>query len=348
MASYTPLSLPYFAPSEELPAPLPSFEEIVSTKHKYLSLEYGRRVVLIDGGHYVAKWGSEISVQEAENALFIQRNCPQARVPKVYAVYQRQHLDTLEIRCTDYESEHREDGMQAHEEDAFLTPTTPQLITVVVMEYIPGQNLESIIHRLSPHDRNAITTTLAAQFTALRRVPQEQTPGLPPYFGSVGRRPYEGAPFWRGHSGPFTDASAYLAAVLDIGCGAARRDARWTGDMEESYCALRDGLRGCVQAADDGYATPVFTHASIHPGDIIVERKEGGEWAACVVDLSGAGWHPAFWQCVSMDSGCRYDSEFWREVYQRMVPFYAQEEKLVLQSLALGKQDYLLDVEDED
>src|SRR3982751_5169903 len=75
------IKLPYFAPTSELPQPLPTNQEIHEATEQYTE-SGGRRLVRI--GPYMIKYGPGVNVIEGENMLFISRETT-VLVPRVYA-----------------------------------------------------------------------------------------------------------------------------------------------------------------------------------------------------------------------------------------------------------------------
>ncbi len=78
-------TVPYFAPTDELPELLPSREAIAAADVCYADTESGRIVRV--GQHYVVKYGSEVSLIEGQTILFVAAALPAVSVPKVYALY---------------------------------------------------------------------------------------------------------------------------------------------------------------------------------------------------------------------------------------------------------------------
>jgi serine/threonine protein kinase len=126
--------LPYFAPSEVLPAPLPTVAEILASTTR-LSAPYENPVFRV-GDHFAVKYGVRVNLQEGENQLFVQQstNIP---VPKVYALFHD------EATKTDF----------------------------IVQEYIPGRSLERVWGKLGVPDKQAIATQLRQNLDELRSIP---------------------------------------------------------------------------------------------------------------------------------------------------------------------------------
>ncbi|KAI0185726.1 kinase-like domain-containing protein [Xylaria flabelliformis] len=135
MSSYTPINLPYFAPSHVLPAPLPTLDEVLSS-NDYLRPPInfdGRKLCVVRiGEHFVAKYGQFVRCIEAENMLYVKQHTT-IPVPKVYAIY------TFDEK------------------------------TMIIMEFIEGKTLDSSI--MSPQEFDAVGEQLRDQLNQLRQIP---------------------------------------------------------------------------------------------------------------------------------------------------------------------------------
>ncbi|KAI5919579.1 hypothetical protein F4810DRAFT_724492 [Camillea tinctor] len=308
MSHYTPLKLPYFALSSSLPGPLPTFAEIISFSRSEThnlnfdpttqsSPEHGtchppsRQIVRIPGsakGDFLVKWGPDVRLLEAENMLFVSANSRgRVRVPKLYAAYQRWY----DAEAADHDNHNPEE-----EEE---TEGKGRLHTILIMQFIPGTPIAALLSNRSRRfrrHRHAVAADLAAQFAALRRLPQERSPSRSPYFGALGHRPFPNR-FWRG-AGPFRSVEAYTDALFRLECPAAHateqqrvRDAvraRWgrvVRQRERAWIAeRREGHAvawGVVREGEHG--VPVFTHADLHANNVVVRWRpfrsasKGGE-----------------------------------------------------------------------
>ncbi|KAK1762845.1 hypothetical protein QBC33DRAFT_563446 [Phialemonium atrogriseum] len=98
-------TLPYFAPPDRLPAPLPTVAEIMAVTPPPELFPRKHPVVRV-GKHVMVKYGRGVRLQEGENMLFVQQssNVP---VPTLYALF--------------------------HDEETGNNS--------IVQEYIPGQNM---------------------------------------------------------------------------------------------------------------------------------------------------------------------------------------------------------------
>ncbi|KAL1860728.1 hypothetical protein VTK73DRAFT_7207 [Phialemonium thermophilum] len=149
--------LPYFAPDDQLPEPLPTEAAILQSQVVLKKERPGRRVVRV-GKHYAVKYGATVSVTEGLSMLFAKDACD-IHIPKVYALYTR------------------------------ISPSGHS-IGYIVMEYMEGQTLQAVWETLSDTAKADICAKLREIFDALRSIPS------PGYFGCVGRQPLEECMFW--------------------------------------------------------------------------------------------------------------------------------------------------------
>jgi tRNA A-37 threonylcarbamoyl transferase component Bud32 len=126
-------TLPYFAPAELLPAPLPTVAEIEAGTR--ISSRYQTPVYRV-GDHFAVKFGGRTSLQEGENMLFVKQSTG-IPIPQVYAIF---HDETTEL---DY----------------------------IVMEYVPGRNLKNAWGTLDATEQRAIALQLRKHMDELRSIP---------------------------------------------------------------------------------------------------------------------------------------------------------------------------------
>lgn len=127
-------TLPYVAPDEILPSPLPSVEEILASPCLFDGVF--RRV----GHHFMVKHGKSTGalLQEGQNMLFVEQSASLLRIPKNYAI------STHEKTNTDF----------------------------IVMEYIPGKLLDRIDWcTLTVSQKTNITSQLRRGLDELRSIP---------------------------------------------------------------------------------------------------------------------------------------------------------------------------------
>jgi hypothetical protein len=126
-------TLPYFAPTHLLPAPLPTVAEILASQRILSTL---RATVVVVGDHFVVKYGTIVHLQEGENMLFI-RKSTSIPVLTVYALF------------NDHET-----GMN-----------------FIVQKYILGKTLEGLWRSLETVEKEALVLQLRRYMDELRSIP---------------------------------------------------------------------------------------------------------------------------------------------------------------------------------
>jgi serine/threonine protein kinase len=176
-----PIPLPFTA--DDLPAPLPTTEDIHNTPF-LLKPEFTGRLVVRVGLHFVVKYGSNVFLAEGENMLFAKRSST-IPIPKLYALYTRDEGKSI--------------------------------VNYIVMEYIDGSSLTSKWPTLDATSKLDIARQLRNYFTELRQIPS------PGYFGLPGKQPFQDTVFYSGNdeqikefSGPFDTEQQLLEAIVDI------------------------------------------------------------------------------------------------------------------------------------
>ncbi|EJT79711.1 hypothetical protein GGTG_04795 [Gaeumannomyces tritici R3-111a-1] len=147
---------PYFADPDQLPAPLPTEGEIVSSTD-VLKTGFGRHIVRV-GQHFVVKYGPGVSLTEGENMLFVREACG-IPTPHVYALYTK-------------------------------TQPNGRKRAFIVMEYIDGEPLISRWDTMSREAKSDMSRRMRSMLDKMRSIPS------PGYYGCIGRRPLEDGMFW--------------------------------------------------------------------------------------------------------------------------------------------------------
>ncbi|KAK4041107.1 kinase-like domain-containing protein [Parachaetomium inaequale] len=173
-------NLPYFAPAEVLPAPLPTVAEILASTTR-LSAPYENPVFRV-GDHFAVKFGSGANLQEGENQLFVQQSTS-IPVPKVYALFYDEATKT----------------------------------NFIVQEYIPGKSLERVCGKLGIPDKQAIATQLRRNLDELRSYPHPDPAISGPQeteeqWLPLIRRHYHA--IFRGHNPVFTHANFFPGNLI--------------------------------------------------------------------------------------------------------------------------------------
>ena len=128
-------TLPYFAPPDRLPAPLPTVAEIMAVTPSSELFPRKHPVVRV-GEHFMVKYGPGVRLQEGENMLFVQQssNVP---VPTLYALF--------------------------HDEETGNN--------FIVQEYIPGQDMFRYWDTLDQAGKEAVASQLRRHLDELRSIP---------------------------------------------------------------------------------------------------------------------------------------------------------------------------------
>lgn len=129
-------TIPYFAPPGELPAPLPTFEEVLAGED-FISHELQTSIVRVRE-HFAVKYERRTSVQEGLNMFFVAQSTS-IPAPEVYAIYEQVHKG---VKCC-----------------------------VIVMEYIAGKTLLSRWRSLSMDQKRETAVTLRGYMDELRSLP---------------------------------------------------------------------------------------------------------------------------------------------------------------------------------
>ena len=140
-------TLPYFAPADTVPAPLPTVAEIRASTNVLSPAGPNKtsKVVRV-GRHFIVKYGPGVSLQEGENMLFV-RQATNVRVPTVYALFREEATG-----------------------DNFI-----------VQEFIPGKSLACHWNSFNAASKEDVVAQLQRYFDELRRLP----PPRPGFFCGV-------------------------------------------------------------------------------------------------------------------------------------------------------------------
>ena len=229
------ITLPYAAPAELLPAPLPTVADILAAPVLPGCVGCG---VVSAGEHYAVKYGKEKKLlQEGESLLFVQQssNVP---VPRLYALF--------------------------HDDETNLN--------FIVQELIPGTLLSKRWRELSTPEKQDITSQLRRHMDELRSIPSPgyyggvwRQPIQDCLFaeggpGGVTNQPYPDSTI----SGPQVTEEAWTDAMWRLlNTSVSNPNAlKYISYLERPYLAVFKGHH------------PVFTHGDFQPVNIIL-RDDG-------------------------------------------------------------------------
>ncbi|RMD42157.1 hypothetical protein DV735_g2944, partial [Chaetothyriales sp. CBS 134920] len=181
------------------------------------------------------------------------------------------------------------------------------------MEMVKGVMLESCWESLSRPERTSVCEQLRSIIDRVRQLRQD--PADDPFLGSVNRDPYADIVFTNGtlpRAGPFrsvTEFHDWLSAMIKRGKGV-----HWPGYAEED---IPDPYRRLLP--DD--STVVFTHADLHPSNIMVTQDSSPCRVVALIDWQQSGWYPDYWEFCKTEFTVDPRSE-WVTEY---IPLFLQE-----------------------
>ncbi|KAL2138109.1 hypothetical protein VTI28DRAFT_7466 [Corynascus sepedonium] len=265
----SPHSIPYFAPAERLPAPLPSIEEIEAGQEmgpeKCIA---GQRVVRV-GQHFVVKHGWWVRPVEGLNMLYVSDHTTVA-VPHVYAIYQQE--DAKGRRCT-----------------------------YIVMEYVDGRPLNECWSSLGSEVKETISSQLRGVLDQLRKLPppsSDEDDDDAPVFKSVDNGPLHDGLFWtEGEEVP--EINGPFRTEGDIAEALVRKLEQEGSDFKPERASY---YRRVLPHVLRGDGKPTFTHADLQTKNIML-RPNG---ALVLLDWEWAGWYPRYWEYAIAVFGCGF------------------------------------------
>ncbi|KAI5858267.1 phosphotransferase enzyme family protein [Durotheca rogersii] len=156
--------------------------------------------------------------------------------------------------------------------------------------------------------------TLEDRWVTLDRTGLRHAPDDGFFLGHVNREPLGDIVFTnenRPPAGPFQSVAEFHDWLsLQTGTGL---EAHWPGKQPwEIPDPYRDGL--------PDNAAVVFTHADLHPSNIIVSRCSPCKIAA-LIDWRQSGWYPEYWECCK----AFYTAEVRGEWMEKYIPLFLDE-----------------------
>ncbi|KAI1451421.1 kinase-like domain-containing protein [Annulohypoxylon moriforme] len=222
----------------------------------------------------LVKYGSQVSIAEAECLILVRKYLPSVPVPEVYGW------------C--------EDDKQ----------------TFIYMELVEGRTLEDSWGQLSEEEKVSICSELRNMANAWRELPQRLFSDAP-FVGHIGKRPLSDWIFINScapTAGPFEGVSQFHDWFTSS-----------FGRTQKHPDLPRQPHPYRSQLPDDAPIT--FTHADLHPSNIIVSRlSSDATRVVSVVDWQQAGWYPAYWEyCKSRWSWSDALGDSWANDYLPLI-----------------------------
>lgn len=228
------------------------------------------------GEHFVVKHGSLTDPLEAESMLFVRIHTG-IRTPRLYAAYQSADRKSLYI----------------------------------VMEFIPGNTLESEWPSMSEQQKRMVCKRLRYYLDELRKLPS------PGYFGAVGHQHLPDGIFWsldpdaelvRAISGPF-DSEQEFNNTFVLKCRLVHRNDERRGHKADFYAkSLPQVFKG---------NRPTFTHADFQRKNVIVKKRDQtlafeneDDYEVTLIDWEKSGWYPDYWEYTIAAFAFRFDDDW--------------------------------------
>ncbi|KAI2794991.1 hypothetical protein POX_a01593 [Penicillium oxalicum] len=260
---WQPEPLPFS--SNSLPeSPLPSKDEIRACTNILFERVY--KVAAIND-EIVVKFGRGVKEYEGQVLIFLERHVPTIPAPRLYAMYK----DT-----------------ETHE-------------TFLVMQRIPGKQLDAIWPSLAEDEKDDITDKLCQIFNTLRG-------GLPRSLG------------------PYIGEANFVAGMVGNYRAHIERNGRPDYKVryyEEYLPSLLKGHR------------PTLTHGDVQQKNIMVAANKNGHNAqggrsfdVVLIDWAGAGWYPQYWEFFVASSPIAFmywDSDWCLKIQQFLEVWPAEQ-----------------------
>lgn len=282
-------SLPYYRVSDQLPGPLPTHEEIKTAAITLPTIRdprYNGRIVVIRD-IYVVKYGAHVDENEGHALLFLER-CPSVPVPRLYAMY-------------------RDSG-----------------IVYIVMQFIPGADLETLWPSLSENEKYSIVGQLRSIFQQIRSLPSSG------FYGSVARGSLRHRYFLtrdqnRAITGPF-EREEDLSFALSL-----QSRTNWEDNGRHGW--ISDFFARNLPSSLTGHQS-IFTHSDLHRKNILIQQtvdplsKEKHYTVSGIVDWETAGWYPAYWEYAAAFALFQWVDD-WPEKFEKIVDPWPLEAAMI-------------------
>jgi hypothetical protein len=270
---------PYFRPSDELPAALPTISQIRTSKEILKGAEaHAARKVVGVGGHFIVKYSRHNDQIEGQNLFFFKRNNIKGVVPRFYAMW-KEPDDTL----------------------------------VVVMERPPGVTLESLWSSLAKNDKDKILLHTRFIMEKVRAI------SPPDFFGSVDRKHMPHYLFyWPKYpaniSGPYASERDLIQGLVLKSRANAQDNGReaYLADFFEKQLlgALAKGDRSPVFTHSD------LQRKNVLVDEISGSHDDEKEFRVSLVDWESAGWYPVYWEYFAAFLAFQWDDDWCSEITQ--------------------------------
>jgi aminoglycoside phosphotransferase (APT) family kinase protein len=281
---WKPPKLPYYVAPDQLPAPLPTTQEIRASST--ILHQRSTQTVKAMGVHFVVKYGPGTKIREGNNLIFLHQHLSSLPIPRLWAMYEE-------------------------DEDVFI-----------IMEHFEGDTLQDIWPSLQASDKSAITKQLRSIMDQLRALKPPESSfygslerGPIPYFlfNSMEANPTINGPFVNEHDfiqglvrnlrtiDELNQRNSYKTDFYEQNLPSCFRLGRPTlthGDVQRKNIMVQ---RTCLQG--DGCETA---------------------FRLMIIDWEDSGWYPAYWEFFVTFTSLRWDDDWASRIQDFLVPWPAE------------------------
>ncbi|QQK47077.1 Protein kinase-like domain [Penicillium digitatum] len=168
----------------------------------------------------------------------------------------------------------------------------------LIMTAMPGQTLDVVFHRLSYSERKQLSKDLKSVLSQLRSIPNETLYR----FGDSHGGPLFDYRFPSGICGPFHQISEFNAFLV--------------------HKHVRTETRDKIAAVHTRPYRSVFTHADLHPRNILIDRGR----LSGIVDWECAGFYPEYWEFTKLFYGAQPSPDVQSVIHDAFIEDTYEEE----------------------
>ena len=284
-------ALPWFRDANDLPAPLPSKDQIEAATVEFSGIYASSRRVVLVNDIFIVKYGSAVHENEGHALLFVE-GCNDVPAPRLYAMYR--------------------------DEDKLY----------LVMEFVPGKKLSDVWQHLSEEEKAPLLNQLRLAYDCLRSMPSPGYHGgvfggplQHRYFFSASKDPQV--------TGPFSKADEVCRALVlrsaDLWISSGQRG--WMTEFFARHLHTTLSGHGSLFTHADFQRKNILVQeepssaASPEPGKRTLR-------VAAILDWESAGWYPSYWAYASCFVNFSWTDD-WPDKVETILDTYVNESTLL-------------------
>jgi hypothetical protein len=202
----------------------------------------------------------------------------------------------------------------------------------IIMEFIPGDTLESLWSNLTESNKTTIMKKLRSIFEQIRSLPS------PGFYGNVsgGCLPYH--LFWiagneKSVSGPFKSQGDFLLGLA--------KKSRINSANNNRHSYMAGFIERQLSLAFGNDYLPTFSHSDLQRKNIIVREIPSGDkntliediYVVSIVDWEVAGWYPSYWEYAAAFFAFKWQDDWLERVEEAIDAWGAETAKNSLSGL---------------